>query len=94
MILARRSSGLAITLSAHLPLGHAQGEAGAYGRGLKGVGLGRFSPDTHRLRRQRHDNNKYTQHQGAAVAEVVFTDAERVALAGFLAGYRGLARNA
>ena len=29
-----------------------------------------------------------------AVAEVVFTDAERVALAGFLAGYRGLTRDA
>jgi hypothetical protein len=29
-----------------------------------------------------------------AVAEPVFTDAERLALAGFLAGYTGLTRNA
>ena len=50
-----------------------------------------LAPEPHWLRRQRHDITPPTI---PAVPDLVFTDHERLALAGFLAGYRGLTREA
>ena len=55
-------------------------------------GLDALAPEPHWLRRQRHDNDNPSP--VLAVPDLVFTDPERLALAGFLAGYRGLTRDA
>ena len=54
--------------------------------------MGPLAPEPHWLRRQRHDNDNPSA--VLAVPDLVFTDPERLALAGFLAGYRGLTRDA
>ena len=51
-----------------------------------------LAPEPHWLRRQRHDNDNPIN--SPRRPNLVFTDPERLALAGFLAGYRGLTRDA
>ncbi len=58
-------------------------------------GLDALAPEPHWFRRQTPLTTTSTPSaKTLAVAEVVFTDAGRVALAGSLAGYRGLTRDA
>ena len=95
VILALRSSGPADHPERALALRARSGEARAYGRGLKGVGLGRFSPRAPLAQEANAMTTTSTPStKTPAAAEVVFTDAERVVLAGSLAGYRGLTRDA